>query len=324
MSLSFLMCSERSGSNLITKLLNAHKNICGPSTKHILNPVARNLFRYGDLTAEENWNELLRDIYTLISCDFSIWKSTLGFEDLTNLAQTGDIKSLIKEIYLFEAKANDKDHVFIKENKGYEFLTFLLLHFPESKFIYQVRDPRDMALSWRNNKNHSGGILKAAKQWSYDQKHFIADYNSLQRFGKAHHIKYEDLISNPKGVLTEVLYFLGFNFHDEILNFHSDKITVENSKKQEAWHNLSKPILPNNSNKYAFQLSREEIAIIEKICFYEMKALGYEPGNSFDQLQNISESFLDEFEAMEALRHPAEPSKGTLENINAKRKFYLR
>ena len=70
MSILFLICSERSGSNFITKLLNGHPNICGPATKHIINPVARNLFRYGDLSVESNWHELLQDIYELISVSF--------------------------------------------------------------------------------------------------------------------------------------------------------------------------------------------------------------------------------------------------------------
>ena len=68
------MCSERSGSNLITKVLNGHKNICGPSTKHILNPVARNPFRYGDLSQSENWQQLVEDIHNLLTIDFSIWR----------------------------------------------------------------------------------------------------------------------------------------------------------------------------------------------------------------------------------------------------------
>jgi hypothetical protein len=46
------MCSERSGSNFITKVMNGHEDICGPSTKHIINPVARNFYRYGNLMDE--------------------------------------------------------------------------------------------------------------------------------------------------------------------------------------------------------------------------------------------------------------------------------
>jgi len=165
MSLFFLMCSERSGSNFITKLLNGHNNICGPSPKHIINPVARNLFRYGDINEKENWNELLVDIHRLINIDFAIWEKEFSLEDLKALAPIGDVASLIRNIFLEEARANGKQHVFIKENHVYEFLPFLLLNFPESKYVYMVRDPRDMALSWKKNPDHLGGIVKAARQW---------------------------------------------------------------------------------------------------------------------------------------------------------------
>ena len=127
MSMFFLMCSERSGSNFITKLLNGHNNICGPSTKHIINPVARNLFRYADITKQENWNELLTDMHRLMSIEFSVWKKQFSLNDLMELAPTGDIASLIRNIFMEESRANGKQHVFIKENHVYEFLPFLLL-----------------------------------------------------------------------------------------------------------------------------------------------------------------------------------------------------
>lgn len=123
--------------------------MCNSSTKHIINPVARNLFRYGDLTQKQNWDELLIDIHRLISISFSIWKKEFSLDDLKSLAPIGNVESLIRNIFMEEAKANGKQHVFIKENQVYEFLPFLLLNFPESKYVYQTRDPRDMALSWK-------------------------------------------------------------------------------------------------------------------------------------------------------------------------------
>lgn len=44
----FLMCSERSGSNLITRMMNAHPDICRPAVKHISNVLTRNVFRFFD------------------------------------------------------------------------------------------------------------------------------------------------------------------------------------------------------------------------------------------------------------------------------------
>ena len=97
------MCSERSGSNLITKVLNGHKNICGPSTKHILNPVARNLFRYGDLSQSENWQQLVGDIHNLLTIDFSIWRRSFSLHELKSCTSPGDIGGLLRNIFLEEA-----------------------------------------------------------------------------------------------------------------------------------------------------------------------------------------------------------------------------
>ncbi len=71
MKFSFLMCSERSGSNLITRMLDAHSGICGPATKHLINPVARNAFRYEPLERPGHWQALLDDIHHLLDADFS-------------------------------------------------------------------------------------------------------------------------------------------------------------------------------------------------------------------------------------------------------------
>ena len=158
MAFFFLMCSERSGSNFITKVMNGHEDVCGPSTKHVFNPVARNFFRYGDLANESNWDELLTDICNLLTVPFSQWQMDFSKEYMKNLAPRGDLPSLLKNLFIEEAKANGKTHVFVKENQVYEFFTFLIQYFPEAKFLYQVRDPRDMALSWKKNSDHKGGF----------------------------------------------------------------------------------------------------------------------------------------------------------------------
>jgi len=322
MSIFFLMCSERSGSNFITKLLNGHNNICGPSTKHIINPVARNLFRYGDISKQDNWDELLIDMHRLISVDFSIWKKSFTIDNLKALAPVGDIVSLIKNIFSEEAKANGKQHVFIKENHVYEFLPFLLLNFPEAKYIYMVRDPRDMALSWKKNTDHPGGVVKAAKQWQKDQQNTLKNYRELKNIGKAYLIKYEDLISDSDKYIKEIIDFLGLPYDENIKNFHQDELTQKNATMQKAWNNLSKEIIKNNKKKYLNELTQEEIQIIEKICYFEMIHLGYEPENIKDKLDIISDKKIEEFNQYELETLKYKRSEGVKLNMEAKKNFY--
>ncbi|EIC22592.1 sulfotransferase family protein [Thiorhodovibrio frisius] len=324
MSLFFLMCSERSGSNFVSKLLNGHSNICSPSTKHIINPVARNLFRYERLNKPSNWNELLCDMNELMSVRFSVWKKTFSIDDLHELASPGDIKTLLQNIFLEEAKANGKQHVFIKENQVYEFLPFLLVHFPESKYLYQVRDPRDMALSWKKNPDHRGGIVMAAKQWKKDQQQSMKNYYLLKNQNKAHFVKYEALTKNNKEEVKKIIKFLGLPFDESVFKFHEDELTKENADMQKAWSNLSLGVIKNNSQKYASELSFEEISIVEKICYFEMKHLEYPIETDFKSLDLITEQVINDFHRCEIEKLDYSPSEGVVGNMHAKAKLYQR
>ncbi len=320
----FLMCSERSGSNFITKLMNGHPDIVGPSPKHIINPVARNLFRYGNLEDDTNWNELVEDIYKLFEISFSEWKSEITLEKLKNLGKNKKIDSLIKNIFIEEAKANNAQHIFIKENQIYEFTPFLMNYFPEAKYIYSVRDPRDMALSWKKNPSHKGGVVAAAKQWKTDQANFLKNYYVLEQRGQAFFVKYEELISDTEKYTNNICDFLGVEYSPQILEFYKDELTINNSKKQGAWNNLSKGVLSDNSKKYLKDLTEEEIKIIENICYYEMNILGYETEYSREELDKVTENIIKEKQDDENASIDYNASELVKENMDAKKKFYCR
>jgi len=322
MSFSFLMCSERSGSNFISKLLNGHENICGPSTKHIINPVARNLFRYGDLLRQENWDILLDDVHRLMSVKFSIWNKEFSRKELENIAPTGDIKALIRNIFLAEAKANGKQHLFIKENHIYEFLPFLMKYFPSSKFVYMTRDPRDMALSWKNNSDHLGGVVNAARQWQKDQQQSLKNYNLLKQFGQAHFVTYENLTKNMEVEIKKITDFLGLPYDENIIDFHKDELTQKNAGMQKAWNNLSQGVIKNNSRKYLLGLTEIEIKMVEKTCYFEMQHLGYQMEFDKSDLDCIKQKDISDFFIKEEKEITYKRSDGVKGNMKAKSIFY--
>lgn len=317
------MCSERSGSNFITKLLNGHSNICGPSTKHIVNPVARNLFRYNVLSDEKNWEELLGDIERLFNVGFSFWKSEFDRAHLKRTVAPGDVGALIRTIFLDEAHAHGKEHISIKENHVYEFFPFLLQEFPDARYIYLTRDPRDMALSWKKNLDHPGGVIQAAKQWRQDQVQSLKNHWLLARQDKAFQLRYEDLIMDPERYCQNMCAFLGLPYEADMLEFHKDKFTKQNAQSVAAWKNLAKPVMSDNSRKYREELSERETRAIETICFYEMKQLGYEPDWIKKEGDWLEDSALNEIaKGEESVGH--NPADGVIANMRAKKKFYRR
>lgn len=319
---TFLMCSERSGSNLILKMMNAHPQICGPTIKHLFNPLTRNYFRYGDLKNSKNWDVLITDVLKLYNSDFSKWETTYTKEEILKNINQGDLSNLISYFFKKETQLNDKSHVFVKEIKIYEYILFILSNFNKSKFIYQSRDPRDMAISWRKSKVHKGGLISGANQWKQDQQQFLKIHYHLLESNRSLHIKYEDLVLNSEDCLTSVTNFLGFNFESSMLNFHKNENTVANAKQQAAWSNLSKGVMKENTDKYLSELSDDEILFVEKICINEMLVLGYKPVNTIERLRDVSLKDIEEYKIKEEKSIERIINPGLKNNLDAMRTFY--
>lgn len=318
----FLMCSERCGSNLITRMLDAHPGICGPATKHLVNPLARNLFRYAPLDRPGHWQALLDDVHTLLAADFSRWRCSFTRADLAALAAPGDVAGLIRGIFGREAAAHGKAHVFVKENHVYEFIAFLLIHFPQARYVYQVRDPRDMALSWKRNPGHPGGVCRAARQWQQDQQQSLKLHHELQALGRSTLVHYEALIADPERVLATVLAPMGLSFDPAMLAFHEAELTRDNAARQPAWANLDKAVMRDNARKYRDGLSADELCAVEAICRLEMQVLGYACEHGADELQRFERERLPAFERGDQQLKLHQPTAGVRANTEAKRRFY--
>lgn len=322
MTIAFLMCSERCGSNLITRMLDAHSAICGPATKHLVNPVARNAFRYEPITRPANWDDLLHDIHGLLAADFSHWRTQPMLAELQRMAPVGELPALLRAIFDGEARAHGKTHVFVKENHVYEFIAYLLLHFPDARYVYQVRDPRDMALSWKNNPGHPGGVCRAARQWHADQQASLKIVNELRKRGQAVMVRYEQLIAEPEAVLTEVLALLGLRYERGMLAFHESELTRANAAQQPAWANLDKALMSDNKHKYRQALSADEIRAVEWLCFNEMQHLGYDCDHDRGELEAFARERLADFERQDEAAKRHQPPASVRANSEAKRRFY--
>ena len=318
----FLFCTERSGSNLLTKLMNAHTQICGPSTKHLLNPTFRNLHRYEPLNEKKNWLQFLDDLLNLYNVDFASWNSSLTRDELIGAINCGAIDHLFHYIFDKETKSANKKICFIKEIKLYEIVPHINFFIPNAKFVYMVRDPRDMALSWKKSLIHKGGVVEAAKQWKIDQQQYLKFFHLENKKQTIKLLRYEDLLSNPKEELSRIFSFLNLNYEPVQESFYKDLKTKENSKKNDAWKNISKGLLHGHKEKYKTELSAEEISIVQHICFDEMNFFNYPIENTKFDLKKINHNFIKNKGLQEVKDLPYSPPDGVLDNMKAKKVFY--
>lgn len=276
MLFTFLISSERSGSNLITRLLDGHSKICGPSATHLFRRLIEHSPRYGDLQDDEQWRALIADAVALFDSKMGHWNISLQTDDLVNQVKTHSLQALLRHIYEKEAHTLGKERVFVKENHAYRFFPFLDAFFDQPRFVWLVRDPRDMALSWKRSAGLRGCVIRAAETWKADQEASLMLYHMLQEKGRMMCIRYEDLISDSGTSLKAICGFLGLSFEDKMLELDDANRTRHHHLKVAEWANVHKPVMRTNYNKYKSGLSRAEVGFVQALCKDEMQALGYE------------------------------------------------
>jgi Sulfotransferase family len=271
---AFLMCSERCGSNFTARLFDAHPELCGPSPVHLLRLVGDHAGRWGDLREDRWWELFTGDVAQLLDTKVGHWRTSSSAARLRHLSER-TAGAVLRHVWLTEAHANGKRGLFLKENHLWRYLPFVFSAFPGAKIVVQVRDPRDMALSWRQRDELRGDVVRAAETWKEDQSQALAILGVLRLEGRAAVVRYEDLVDAPERELTRLCAFLGVSYAPEMLRFHEDEITRENAHATGAWENLAKPVMTGNHGKWRTGLSPDEVRFVEWTCGSQMTAFGY-------------------------------------------------
>ncbi len=261
----FLICSERSGSNLITRMVDNHPQFCGPSPTHLIRLLVQHRLAYGDLRVAENWDDLCADAADVLATGLGEWRTQPTALELLDV-RPRTLPALLRHVFEGEARACGKERLFIKENHAARLLPFLLTAWPDAQFVYLVRDPRDMALSWKNSAIHRGDVVRAARVWQQDQAEGIAALAQLQDSQRLHRLSYEDLVVVPELELLRLCRFLNVRFCPAMLEFHQAPATVANARQTAAWENLAKPVIAGNARKWQEGLDNTEIALVEAVC----------------------------------------------------------
>ncbi|MFW6009200.1 MAG: sulfotransferase family protein, partial [archaeon] len=176
--------------------------------------------------------------------------------------------------YVFDkyAEVQGKKRWFCKDNNLFNYAWEINNFFDDPKFIYLVRDPRDVCLS---NIKRSTGVNTAyyfSKLWKKEQEKCIRLFNEQEFKDKIILVKYEKILSKPKESFKKICDFINEPFQEKMLYGKKRK----EAKSTDQWKNISKNILKNNRKKYKSRLSKKQIKIIETVLNKEMKYLDYD------------------------------------------------
>ena len=275
----FLMCSERSGSNLISSIVGEHPEVYAHPPYHLGRDL---LMRLPDVVAggvSSAAFALLKQNAVLRVAKYRGDEEAGRLEGWLDSQTEVSPQSIARFVYQQMPDDAHGKHAFIKENNAHQMLPFLVDCFPDAKFIFQVRDPRDYLLSavarrkrWLGNK--FGSVRNALNVWRDDQLGGLVAYGLL---GKKRIFlqRYEDLVSQFDATMTDLCAFLGISFDERMHKFHEADHAQNLAVKGGPRENLAKPLMTENFRKYRKGLSRGRVKMVEAHVGDLMDRFGY-------------------------------------------------
>ncbi len=155
--------------------------------------------------------------------------------------------------------------------------------FPRARVLFMVRDPRDVLVSyddrWNAGRRDDDYLVSTAALLKFYLVHL------LNRPGfpgeQIHWVKYESLTAQPAAELERICRFLGVDFEPSMLSFYSQHQNVEQDMVEGRHHLLlSRAATTDHIGRYQKVFMPTQVALVERLLGGEMQALGYPISNS--------------------------------------------
>lgn len=184
---------------------------------------------------------------------------------------------LVKEAY----GDGNTSHICTKLVWTDEFIPVFLKTYPDIKILNIVRDPRGVCAS-RNAYSYKYPWLFLIRQWrklaTMSWLYCIRGHSLRDR---TLFIQYEELVKEPEKISRSICDFLRLDYYPKMVDAQgfiggSGEPWQQNStyyKDEKGLRSFNRESI----DKWKTVLTKKEIEIIEYLCFYEMKLLGYQP-----------------------------------------------
>lgn len=272
----FLLATERSGSNLLRSILDAHSEISAP------HPYGTGIFYTNNIAppselSEKKTYKLVRDIIISKENSRTSNPKRLNQNGVYERLDTCSDSPLAYEKALFDeyASIEGSTHWCNKNPSLPKNIERVLDFYSNPTFVYLVRDPRDVVLSFKNSNVGDYHPVFTARRWRDEQTNVLGFMDEHEE--DFHIVKYEDVLREPEQTVQSLCKDVGVDFEEEMLQFYRTDQAKQLSERSKDMHrNLTNPIQRDNFGKFRDQLPEKQIQITEKITRKQMKRLEYD------------------------------------------------
>jgi len=148
--------------------------------------------------------------------------------------------------------------------------------FPDALFVHVVRDPRGGVASMNRVSFFPDDAVLNALNRHKVMTHGRAFLRRSVPVQQRTEVRYEDLVSDPRGTLRQLCGFLDLSYEEEMLRFHFDAKHFMTEEAASSFNAAATtPISRDRAERWRTALSSDEIAAVEALCANEMAEFGY-------------------------------------------------
>lgn len=217
----FLIGSERSGTTLLRLMLDHHPDIAFNLESEFLVSEISDAGVFPDVS---DYRRKLREDRVFRHSGFDVR------DDL-------DFPALLNDFLRQKLERDRKRVVGATVHYGFAKLRYL---WPRAKYIYLLRDGRDVACSVVE-MGWAGNVFVGAKWW-LEAEHEWAEYQKALGCDRWIEVRYEDLIANSEAQLRRICELIGVKFSERMFDYtESSSYSLPDPAQSSKWHRKVAP-----------------------------------------------------------------------------------
>lgn len=213
----FIVGSGRSGNTLLRRMLIQSPQVHIPPETYVLGRV----IKVYEKNAHLEWPLLVQLVLSTFEYrdGFEAFGVSLRplYQQLKDVDRSKrNLASIIDSIYRFHGEETGRTFDVWGDKTPLNAFSMFRIHrvFPASKFVHVLRDGVDVVHSYVD-RGLFDDAYEASTRW-------VGAVDAINRFGDAHPqlvevVRYEDLVSDPGSVLSQVCEFLGIDFTEDMV-----------------------------------------------------------------------------------------------------------
>jgi hypothetical protein len=267
-----LLGSPRSGTTLYKESLNLHSGIFIPNQTTFISPIAHVIGSISD------WNksrELIKTIITSTDDYAEVLAPYISVIEVGEVLENAEpsLAGVLEAVYGRIARnagkivGGDKTPDDLLSIRKLEQVGLLN---SEVKFVHIVRDVRGVMSSLKNVSWAPSGIEEYfPRLWNYTNLHV---HNTMSGRPNYMFARYEDLVGNPRDVLSQTTSFLRLPFEDAMLDNASRAPALRHDQSH---RNLSQPFLTQRATSWKNELDPAIVQHCETTAAEALRVFGY-------------------------------------------------